>query len=452
MSGTLKLSKEKVNEIIFSSIGNVLVWYDFALYMPFLSIISEQFLGVITDPVARGIAAFFTMSAGLFCRPIGSLLFGPLGDLFGRKFALCLAILLMAVSTLFIGLTPYIFETLSCLGAAITLVAMRAMQGLAMGGAYTTAMVHLVENAPKNRRGLFGSFSDLGNQIGVLIGGGSLLALHWFFKESEIYEYAWNIPFLVSGLIIPFVLIPINKRLKQINRERNTVAATVATTAGAKSKNASQDKSATAPSPAPATASGIFASLILYKKQVLCTVAITAFSAVAFYTLLSFLPYYLVKNGILNLKDMAVCSVTTNSFMIMSILIGGYLSDIFGRKTFLRLGIICVAVCNYFIFWDNMQSLAAWLVVHAAYGLFLGLYYGGRAAFFAESFPKKIRCTGVSFSLSIAQAIFGGGIPIALCYFATSRIAVVAPITITTICALWAIAAMQDKSKMDAEE
>lgn len=447
MSENIGLSKSKTKEIMFSAVGNVLVWYDFALFMPFLPIIARQFFP-IEDPALRDILSFLVMSAGLFCRPVGSLLFGPFGDVFGRKFVLCLTVLMMAVSSLFIGCIPFCGYSKN--GAGIALLAMRIAQGLAMGGAYTAAMVQLVETAPQNRRGLFGSFSDVGNQIGVLMAGGSMLALHLFFSESEIYRYAWTIPFLLSGLIIPFVLIPLYKERKKLKKEKEQEKKERKNEDSEKADLSAASSSSSSPTLSSKEA-GIFRSLIIYKKQVLCTFSITAFSAVAFYTLLSFLPYYLVNKGMLNLKDIATCNVVTNTFMITSILIGGYLSDIFGRKIFLRLGIICVAVCNYIIFLSELKSLVAWLIIHAVYGSFLGLYYGGRAAFFAESFPKKIRCTGVSFSLSIAQAIFGGGIAIVLNYLLRFRFAIVIPITLTVIFALWAIAVMRDRRKAEME-
>lgn len=430
------MSDSKAKEIAFSAIGNVLVWYDFALFMPFLPIISKHFFD-IEDAALRDLATFLVMSAGLFFRPIGSLIFGPLGDRLGRKFVLGASILTMAVATAAIGLIPS--WEFSKTTSAIILSVMRIVQGLAMGGAYTAAMVHLVENAPQNRRGFFGSFSDVGNQIGVLMAGGAMLVLHYFFSEIEIYRYAWTIPFVLSGLIIPFACIPFYKNTKEIKRRKKE-------NAGSGSGNDNSNSSSGSKDP------GIFESLILYKKQVLCTISITAFSAVAFYTLLTFLPYYLVNSGALSLKDAATCNVIANIFMIISILIGGYLSDIFGRKIFLRIGIVWVAISNYIMFLGGIKSTAIWFLIHAAYGSFIGLYYGGRSAFFAESFPKKIRCTGVSFSLSIAQAIFGGGISMVLNYcISVSRFAVVTPITVVVLAALFAISVMQDKTGKEIE-
>lgn len=437
VNGNSKYSKTR--EIAFSSVGNVLVWYDFALFMPFLPIISQHFFR-ITDNSQRDLITFLVMSMGLFFRPIGSLIFGPMGDLIGRKLVLAINIFLMALATFVIGTV----ESSDHFGkAAIMVVVLRIVQGLSMGGAYTAAMVHLVENAPNNRRGLFGCLSDVGNQLGVLIAGGAVLLLHIFFSEAEIYEYAWRIPFLASILIVPFSYVAIVKFVRK--RQKKTEVEKETNLKVGKCKGDSLDTSCTSIGTSP-KASGIFYSLLECKRQVLCTVAITAFSAVAFYTLLTFLPYYLVNSGVLNLRDAATCNVIANVFMIGSILIGGYLSDIFGRKLFLRLGMVFVALSNYAMFLCEIKLPVIWFLIHGTYGLFIGLYYGGRSAFFAESFPKKIRCTGVSFSLSLAQAIFGGGISIVLNYCVSiSRIAVVIPITVVVIFGLIAVYEMQKK-------
>lgn len=411
MSGN-KLEKK---EMAISAVGNMLVWYNFALFMPFLPILSKHFFP-FEDRVIRDMVTLVAMAMGLFTRPLGSVIFGPIGDKIGREKAISLAVLLMAVPTFLIGLLPS-YEQIGIL-SPILLVLLRTCQGISMGGEYTAAMVHLVEIAPSNRRGFFGCLSDVGSQVGVLLSGEVLLLLHLFFSEEEIYNDAWRIPFFFAIILVPFAF----------RRPRKNHSQEIAT-----KKKTQQDS--------------ILSLLAEHKTEVLCTIAITAFSAIAFYTLLNFLPYYLVNAGILSLKDAAMCSVIANVCIISSILVSGFLSDLLSRKIFIKLGIICVTAVTYYVFLGDIKSTLVWFICHGVYGIFLGMYYGGRAAFFAESFPKNIRCTGVSLSLSLAQAIFGGGISIVLNYcISVSSFLVVLPITVVIVFALFAITKIKDRT------
>ena len=412
------MSESEKKELIVSALGNVLVWYNFALFMPLLPILSKQFFP-IENAALRDLVTFFVMSMGLFMRPVGSLIFGPIGDKIGRERAISVAILLMAIPTFLVGLVPSYNQI--GIFAPILVFCLRTLQGISMGGEYTAAMVHLVEIAPSNRRGFFGSFSDAGSQVGVLLTGGVILLLYLSFSEAEIYQYAWRIPFLIAITLVPFAFMHSEKKKEVKNGKK-------------KNSKKAQPKN-------------IFATLAEYKTEVLCTIAITAFSAIGFYTLLNFLPYYLVNKGIITLKDSATCSVIANVCIISSILVSGFLSDWFSRKIFLQAGMVFVVITTYVMFLCNITSTFAWFVIHGVYGLSIGMYYGSRAAFFSESFPKEIRCTGVSVSLSLAQAIFGGGISMVLNYcISISPFLVVVPVTLVIAVALFAITKIKDRT------
>lgn len=404
-----KLDVEKYDPII-GAIGNILTWYNFALFMPFLHIISKSFFP--TDNAVLGeILSFLALSVGLFIRPLGAAIFGPIGDKFGRQKAISISILLMAIPTLIIGILPD-YKQMGIL-SPILLVICRALQGISMGGEYTAAMVHLVEKAPANRRGFYGCWSDAGSQVGVLIGGGMLVLLDNWFSISEIYSFAWRIPFLLSVFLLPFAFIVPNKKSVKNNSEKTPIIAT----------------------------------LLDHKKDVSCTIAVTAFSAVAFYTLLTFLPYFLVAKEILSLKEATLCSTCANAVIVVTVLIAGYISDYFSRKPFLIIGIAGVTICAYVMFLLQIKDFHYWLILHVAYGFFISVYYSCRAAFFVEAFPAKVRCTAVSLSLSIAQAIFGGLTPVVMSYLTScsTKIVSILPITFVSAIAVYAIALLKTK-------
>ena len=406
-----RINLEKYESMI-EILGNVLEWYNFALFMPFLHILSKEFFP-IGDAAYQELLSFLAISVGLFARPLGAVVFGPIGDKLGRRKAISISIMMMVIPTVCIGLLPNYSQIGIC--APILLILFRALQGISLGGEYTTAMVHLVERAPRRRRGFYGSLTDAGGQVGVLLGSQSLVFLYGFFSQEEIYSYAWRIPFLVAIILAPFAFLV-----------RSNVS---------DKKNASEKS--------------IFTTLMMYKKEVICTISITAFSAVGFYTLLTFLPFYLVNSNILTLKEATTCSMRSTLIMAAFILTGGYLSDTRSKKSFMIFGIVGVTVTIFFMFLLRVTKFNHWLILQLLYGSFIGLYYSSRAAFFAEAFPKHVRCTAVSLSLSIAQAIFGGTTPLIMSK--ASRITALLPAMVVTIiaaCALYALTVLKENNRI----
>ena len=405
-----KFDAEKYSPVL-GAVGHVLTWYNFALFMPFLHIISKSFFP-LENEIYREVLSFLALSVGLFIRPLGAAIFGPIGDKFGRQKAISLSILLMAVPTLCIGLLPDYNQI--GIWAPILLVLCRALQGVSMGGEYTAAMVHLVEKAPVHRRGFYGSWSDAGSQVGVLMGCGALVWLDSCFSQEEVYSFAWRIPFLCAVVLIPFAFFTPNKQETKKKKEKESLVK----------------------------------MLLDHKKEVGCTISVTAFSAVAFYTLLTFFPYFLVSKEILTLREATLCSTWANITIIFVILGAGYLSDYFSRKPFLIIGIVGVTIAAYVMFLLQIKDFCYWMALHVAYGFFISVYYSCRAAFFAEAFPAKVRCTAVSLSLSIAQAIFGGLTPVVMSYLTSCSLKIVSviPITFVAIIAIYALTLLKDRT------
>ena len=408
------IKKSQRSELIVSALGNVLMWYNYALFMPFLPILSKQFFP-IDDVMLCSSVSFLALSTGLFARPLGAAIFGPIGDKIGRGKAISLSILLMAVATFCIGFTP----NYSRIGvwSPILLIFFRILQGASLGGGYTSAMVNLVELAPSNRRGFFGSWTDVGSQIGVLFSAQLLVILYFFFSESEIYNFSWRLPFIFSIILVPFAFTISNKK-EELECEAYKTP----------------EKS-------------IIKMLCECKKEVMCTIAITAFSATGFYTLLSFLPFYLEREGILTLKETAVCCSYANIAVIFGALTCGFLSDYLCRKIFIISGMIGVTIVTYLIFLTGEKTPNMWIIMHSIYGLFLGTYFGSRSAFFSEAFPKHIRCTGVSVSLSLGQAVVGGMTPITMNYCTSiSPLFSIIPITMVLVIGIIAVNQIEDRT------
>src|SRR5215472_1737438 len=178
--------------------GNVMEWYDFAVYGYFATVIGHNFFPA-KDKSSSLIAAFGVFAAGFLMRPLGSLVFGHIGDRLGRKLALTASVMVMAVPTFLIGLLPT-YEQAGRI-APVLLVLLRLVQGLSVGGEYTTSGVFLVEQAVPERRGFLGSFVPLGATFGVLLGSAVSAIITTVLDRGAVNSWGWRLVFLL-GLVV----------------------------------------------------------------------------------------------------------------------------------------------------------------------------------------------------------------------------------------------------------
>ena len=165
-----RTSAQSTSRVLLAGlIGNVMEWYDFAVYGYFATVIGREFFPS-SDPAASLIAAFGAFAAGFLVRPLGGVVFGRIGDLAGRQVALKLSVMVMAVPTVLMGLLP----THSQIGIAapIAVVLLRIVQGLSVGGEYTSSIIFLSENAPERQRGFYAIWGLWGSVLGMLLGSG----------------------------------------------------------------------------------------------------------------------------------------------------------------------------------------------------------------------------------------------------------------------------------------
>src|SRR5215813_7458934 len=179
-------------------IGNVLEWYDFAVYGYFAAAIGRHFFPH-ESTVAQLLSAFGVFAIGYLMRPVGGALIGHIGDRFGRRAALTFSVTAMAVPTFLIGLLPG-YATLG-LAAPIALTLLRMVQGLAVGGEYTSSMVFMVEHAPSGRRGLMGALAASGGAAGILLGSAVGAGFAAALSTEALEDWGWRIPFLLGLLV-----------------------------------------------------------------------------------------------------------------------------------------------------------------------------------------------------------------------------------------------------------
>jgi hypothetical protein len=308
--------------IFASSLGTVFEWYDFYLYGSLAAIIGKQFFSGL-DPTSQFIFALLAFAAGFAVRPFGALVFGRIGDLVGRKYTFLITILCMGASTFLVGLLPS-YQAIG-VTAPILLIALRLLQGLALGGEYGGAATYVAEHAPQGKRGFYTSWIQTTATIGLFL---SLIVILWvrtWMGEEQFGLWGWRIPFLVSVILLG---ISVYIRLKL--NESPLFAEMKAQGRGSR---------------APLSES--FGQWSNLRIVLLALLGLTAGQAVVWYTGQFYALYFLTQT-------LKVDGSTANILIATSLLVGtpffiifGALSDKVGRKPIIMLGCL-LAVLTYF--------------------------------------------------------------------------------------------------------
>ena len=375
-----------------SSVGTLIEWYDFYLYGVLALFFSKHFFSPQLNESIAFIASLFVFWTGFLVRPFGAIVFGHLGDLIGRKFTFMLTLLLMGGSTFVVGLLPG-YEAIGAL-APILLVAMRVLQGLALGGEYGGAATYIAEHAPDHRRGFYTSWIQTTATMGIVLALLVILACRLSLGDQAFGDWGWRVPFLISSVL---VLLSIYIRLKL---EESPLYARLKAQGKASANPALESFS-----------SGKNWGLIL-----LALFGATAPEGVVWYTGQFYALFYLTA-------VLKVHYVTVYVIMMIALTLGapffivfGSLSDKIGRRNIMTLGFALAVVTYWPVFtWlgtfkDNPFMLTV-LIFYMV--LLVTMVYGPIAAFLVELFPARIRYTSMSLPYHIGNGVFGGLVPAA---------------------------------------
>lgn len=362
-------------------IGNVLEWFDFAVYGYFSSTISKQFFPE-SSPTAQELLGFAVFAIGFAARPFGSLVLGLVGDRIGRRALLTLSIALMGGATLILGLLP----TYAQIGVAapLLLVTMRLIQGFSLGGEFTGSMVYTTELASPMMRGLISSSTAAGTTIGFILGSGSAWLVHALLGEDQVASWGWRIPFVASVLFCVAGWL-----LRRGIHE-----------------SAEGLKAAAARAP-------LLPSLAADWLPIVQTFGIVAMTNAAYYLTFTFV----VERRTSMTGEDGASFLLVNTLTLVVVLVakpfGGWLSDRIGRRQ-LMMGLTVVTMAlivpafGRMLFGTPFEFTVGQLLMAVPLGMALGL----QGAMVVEIFPLRTRVTSMSFAYSITLALAGGLAPL----------------------------------------
>ncbi|MFZ6801743.1 MFS transporter [Undibacterium sp. Di24W] len=326
------MTKEERKVIFASSLGTVFEWYDFYLYGTLAAVIGKKFFTAL-DPNSQMIFSLLAFAAGFIVRPFGALVFGRLGDMIGRKYTFLVTIVIMGGSTFIVGCLPG-YEMIG-IAAPVLLIALRMLQGLALGGEYGGAATYVAEHSPADKRGFFTSWIQTTATLGLFLSLLVILGARTAVGEDQFADWGWRIPFWVSAL-----LLIISVWIRMSMNESPAFA-----------KMKSEGKV----SKAPLTES--FGKWSNLKIVILALVGLTAGQAVVWYTGQFYALFFLtntlkVDNATANLMIAASLIIGTPFFVIF-----GALSDKIGRKPIIMAGCL-IAALTYFPLFKALTEAA----------------------------------------------------------------------------------------------
>ena len=386
--------KQNMRRVALTSLaGTSIEWYDFFLYGTAAAVIfPKAFFPQDLPPMVLLIISFSTFAVGFIARPLGGVVFGHFGDQAGRKRTLVIALMMMGVATTLIGLLPT-YESIG-IAAPLMLVALRFIQGLAVGGQWGGAMLLVTESAPSNKRGWYGAYAQAGAGVGVILANLAFLAVSTSMSDEAFVEWGWRLPFIASIVLIGISLY---------------VQLRVEDTEAFKALQAAQAEGG---EQAAVTKSPVLEAIRRYPRRIMLAAGAFLSVQVTFYILIAFVVAYGLNSPSVDLtRDQILTSVLiAAAAMIPALFYFSGLSDKLGRKQIYRWGAILTGLWGFALFplIDTGNPLMITLAVSIGM-IFLGMQYGPQAAYFTELFTTEVRYSGASLGYQIG-AILGGAL------------------------------------------
>ncbi|GAB5454573.1 MAG: glycine betaine/L-proline transporter ProP [Henriciella sp.] len=378
--------QSQLKTILAGFIGNVAEWYDFAVYGYFAAVIGPLFFPS-DNPALSLVAAFGAFAAGFIVRPMGAIVFGYIGDKLGRAKALFLSMVAMAVPTIAIGLLPT-YEAIG-VAAPILLVLLRMVQGLSVGGEFTSSIVFLVEQAPAHRRAFIGSWSKVGATTGVLLGSAVGAIFTYFLDDAQISSWGWRIPFLL-GFVVALAGILFRRAL------------------------AAEPKKEIRQNP-------IKTAFARHWRLIAKVTAMKITLGVGFYGIFVYAVTYIREIDGFSAVRAFELNLAAMLALVALLPLASILSDKIGRKPLLLAGSGILAFGGVPLFFlIHSTSVLTVLMGELGFAVGIALFSAGATASCVEQVPSETRCTVVAIAHNTAMALFGGTTPLIAAWLLTS--------------------------------
>jgi metabolite-proton symporter len=369
-----------------SLVGTTIEWYDFLVFAAAAGLVFDKLFFPSLAPASALLASFATVGVSFLARPLGGIVAGHLGDLFGRRAMLVATLVLMGGATTAIGLLPG-YATIG-VAAPVLLVVLRFLQGISAGGEWGGAALLAVEHAPPGRRGLFGAFPQLGGPFGLVLANLVLLGVSTATTPEQFLAWGWRIPFLLSVVLVMAGLVirarvaetPVFAELRRTRARRSAPLA------------------------------------VLLRTQLRAVVVASALFVgvnLCGYILIAFIGSYGTQKLHVSRSAMLLVGVVGALSWALWTVLGARWSDRLGRRRTYLVGTVALAGWAFPMFLLLDTGSLPWMLL-AVFGLAfgLGITYGPQAAAYAELFPAAVRYSGASLAYALGAVLGGGFAPL----------------------------------------
>ena len=389
MRGNSSTGHQPVRASTAAFVGTMIEWYDFYIYATAAALVFGKLFFPSADGFYGTLAAFGTFAVGFLARPLGGAIFGHIGDRIGRKKSLVITLLMMGVVTVLICLLP----TYASIGiwAPVLLIVLRIVQGIAVGGEWGGAVLMAGEHSPdRKKRTFFASVAQLGSPAGLILSM-VMFKLVTGLDDEDFLSWGWRVPFLFSAvlLVIGFVI-----RLS-VNESPDFLA--------------EQEAKLTRAKPAKVP---LWEVLTGAPKLLAMAVGANVLGIAGFYFTNTFMIAYTTQYGGLNRAVILNCLLLVSIMQFIITPLSAYIASKIGNLRFLGFTAFASIFSPYVMFTlVDMGSLTQITLGVGTAVLFMGAYYAVIAGFVSDSFPTRIRYTGISMAYQLSGAIFGGLTP-----------------------------------------
>jgi MHS family proline/betaine transporter-like MFS transporter len=368
--------------IAVAAFSTIVEWYDFTLYLYLATVLARVFFGGGETALITTLATF---AIAYLLRPLGGLVFGHVGDRFGRRRTILLSVAIMTITMLGTALLPTHAQAGAAAGWLLFLL--RCIMGFSVGGEYNAIVAYLLEGAPRNRRGLIASMASASSEVGGLLAVGVSLLTVNSMSPANLDSWGWRAPFLVGAVLAATVWVA--RTTMEESPDFNN-----------------QRASGTVP------VSPLHYALSNYRVGILRAFAISALGSITYYIGITYVPAFLTSAGKLGEGDSLRLSTVAAFAVILITPFTGALSDRLGRRSVLIFLSACSAVLPIVLFYLMAKGSPSYALLGI---VILAFVAGGVSAVgaitAAEQFPGEGRISGLALGATSATAIFGGLTP-----------------------------------------